>query len=77
MPDFVSSDPQNDPRDHAKQRALAYIRTTAVDEQITTLIRKTFEDFLIADPIVLTRNEKRVLYKSVLQTVFDEILADN
>jgi len=68
--------PYQKPENPLKKRARLHMEKELVPTQIKTLIADTFADFLRNEPVVLTRNEKRRLYKTVVGEIFDDILAE-
>ena len=71
--------PYQEPRGEYEKfvgRAKAHMNDQGVPDQIKTLAERAFNDFLRDEPVVLTRNEKRKIYKTLLQEIFDEITAD-
>jgi hypothetical protein len=68
--------PYQKPDDPLKKRAHLYLQNSGVPMQIKTLVKDTFTAFLQNDPVVLTRNEKRRLYRSIIGEMFEEIMTD-
>lgn len=57
------------------ERLRSHMEKETVPANIKTLIDKAFSGFLQNEIVVLTRNEKHRLYKTVVREMFDEILA--
>lgn len=67
-------EPLRDPEEPLKARAHRYLKQKSVPTQIKTLVANTFAEFMRDEPVVLTRNEKRRLYRTVVRELFDEIV---
>jgi len=67
--------PLQNPAEELKKRVISHMEKALIPEQIGTLVRNVFTEFLQHESIILTRNEKRRLYQMVLKGMFDDILA--
>ncbi len=70
------SNPFDDYNEKLKQRLILRMKANLFNEQLMMQTKDHFTAVLQQEQIVFTRNEKRRMYKEVLQQVFDEILAD-
>lgn len=68
--------PQQKPEYPLQKRALLYMEKEAIPTQVKTLVENAFAKFLQDEPVVLTRNEKERLYKTIVEQIFDTVLAN-
>lgn len=64
------------PENPLQERVRLHMEKELVPTQIKTLAANAFANFLRDEPVVLTRNEKRHLYQTIVKEIFDNILDD-
>ena len=70
------TNPFDDYNEQLKKKIVLRMKADLFNEQLITQMKDNFTAVLQQEQIVFTRNEKRRMYKDVLQQIFDDILAD-
>lgn len=55
------------------ERVLQNVRSAKVEDQILTVVQKTFEKALAADNLLLSRAEKKRLLAQVLKSILEDM----
>ncbi|MCI0398169.1 MAG: hypothetical protein L0332_33950 [Chloroflexi bacterium] len=68
--------PFDNPDEQLKQKALLHMKKELVNEKMMALTQDAYAEFLRRETIVVTRNEKRSLFRAMLKEMFDDMLAN-
>jgi uncharacterized protein YaaW (UPF0174 family) len=71
------SSPFDDFYKKIRQKSAAHLKAHIFDEKMVAHIKETYSDLLLHESVVLTRNEKRRLFKDALGDVFDDIVGNS